>query len=117
MNVHPTTLCACLADSTRLRLLALLDSEAELCVCELVYALADIQPKISRHLALMRRDGVIVDRRDGTRIFYRLAPKLPEWGRKIIRLATSAATKQRPYRDDHRRLISMPNRPERRRAA
>lgn len=117
MNLEPTTLCACLADSTRLRVLALLDSEGELCVCELVYALADIQPKISRHLALLRRDGVILDRRDGTRIFYRLAPGLPEWGRKVIRLATSAATKQKSYRDDRRRLVSMPNRPERSRAA
>lgn len=54
-SLKPTKLFACLSDGTRLRLLALLSADDELCVCELVYALADIQPKVSHHLAMLRQ--------------------------------------------------------------
>lgn len=57
------------ADETRLRLLVLL-SERELCVCELVDILEMPQGKISRHLAVLRRAGLVTDRRCGTWIHY-----------------------------------------------
>jgi len=50
-----------LSDETRLRCLLLLQKEGELCVCELVYALDIIQPKISRHLAALRDAGIVTD--------------------------------------------------------
>ena len=60
-----------LGDPTRLRLLHLLRA-GELCVCYLVEVLADPQPKISRHLAYLRRTGLVAARRDGKWIHYRL---------------------------------------------
>jgi ArsR family transcriptional regulator len=60
-----------LADGTRLRLLNLL-GEDEVCVCFLVEALKLSQPKISRHLAYLRRAGIVLTRRDGKWMHYRL---------------------------------------------
>jgi len=66
------TLFSALADRTRLRLLNLLRS-GELCVCYFVEILEETQPKISRHLAYLRRAGVVTARRDGKWIHYSLA--------------------------------------------
>ncbi len=52
------------ADPTRLRLLNLL-LERELCVCDLCAVLDEIQPKVSRHLAYLRRAGLVTVRSDG----------------------------------------------------
>jgi ArsR family transcriptional regulator, arsenate/arsenite/antimonite-responsive transcriptional repressor len=61
-----------LADRTRLRLLNLL-SAGEVCVCYFVEVLGTNQPKISRHLAYLRRAGVVVSRREGKWMHYRIA--------------------------------------------
>ena len=66
------TLFAALADRTRLRLLNLLQC-GEICVCYFVEILGETQPKISRHLAYLRRAGIVAARRDGKWIHYRLA--------------------------------------------
>ena len=64
-----------LADPTRLRLLNLMNGR-EVCVCEFVGILKLPQPKISRHLAYMRRANIVVARRDGKWMFYSiLRPK------------------------------------------
>ena len=60
-----------LADNTRLRLIHLLGDE-ELCVCSCVEVLRTNQPKISRHLAYLRRAGLVAARRDGKWTHYRL---------------------------------------------
>src|SRR5689334_23478133 len=60
-----------LADNTRLRLIHLLGDE-ELCVCSCVEVLKTNQPKISRHLAYLRRAGLVAARRDGKWTHYRL---------------------------------------------
>jgi ArsR family transcriptional regulator len=60
-----------LADQTRLRLLNLMGDD-EVCVCFLVEALKLSQPKISRHLAYLRRAGIVASRRDGKWMHYRL---------------------------------------------
>jgi ArsR family transcriptional regulator, arsenate/arsenite/antimonite-responsive transcriptional repressor len=65
-------LFAALADRTRLRVLNLLKA-GELCVCYFVELLGESQPKISRHLAYLRRAGVVSARRDGKWIHYSLA--------------------------------------------
>src|SRR5438477_610666 len=62
-----------LADSTRLRLLNLMNGR-ELCVCYFVELLKTSQPKISRHLAYLRGAGLVAARRDGKSIHYRLVP-------------------------------------------
>lgn len=68
-----------LADDTRLKILLLITQEQELCVCELTQALSLSQPKISRHIALLKRDGLLADRREAKWVFYRLSEQLPAW--------------------------------------
>jgi ArsR family transcriptional regulator len=68
-------LFAALADPTRLRLLNLMNGR-EVCVCHFVEILKQGQPKISRHLAYLRRAGVVSARRDGRWMHYRI-----EWPR------------------------------------
>jgi len=58
------------ADSTRLRVLNLL-IEDEQCVCDLCTVLDEIQPKVSRHLAYLRRAGLVQVRSDGKWKYYR----------------------------------------------
>src|SRR5439155_11635730 len=66
-----------LADHTRLRLLNLMGDD-EVCVCFLVEALDVTQPKICRHLAYLRRAGIVTARREGKWMHYRLEkPKDP----------------------------------------
>jgi ArsR family transcriptional regulator len=66
------SLFAALADRTRLRVLNLLNA-GEVCVCYFVEILGESQPKVSRHLAYLRRAGVVNARRDGKWIHYSLA--------------------------------------------
>jgi ArsR family transcriptional regulator len=64
-----------LADRTRLRLLNLI-ADREICVCYFVDILKTSQPKISRHLAYLRRAGIVSARRQGRWMHYRLlAPR------------------------------------------
>jgi ArsR family transcriptional regulator len=60
-----------LADSTRLRILGLLLT-GEVCVCDIHETLKIPQPKASRHLAYLRRSGLVETRRDGLWIHYRM---------------------------------------------
>jgi len=66
-----------LADRTRLRLLSLMDEE-EICVCYFVEVLRMNQPKISRHLAYLRRAGVVATRREGKWMHYRIVTPADE---------------------------------------
>lgn len=75
-----------LADETRLASLLLIAHEGELCVCELESALEQTQPKISRHLAMLRKSQLLIDRRQGQWVFYRLHPALPAWASQSIEL-------------------------------
>ena len=60
-----------LADITRLRILNLL-LHGELCGCDVQHVLDISQPNISRHLTYLKNSGLVLDRRSGFRIFYRL---------------------------------------------
>ena len=73
-----------LADGTRRHMLALLHTEKELCVCELEAALDIIQPVISRNLALLRESEWVESRREGRRMYYRIA-MVPDWAQLILR--------------------------------
>ena len=67
------SLFAALSDVTRLRLLNLM-TEGEVCVCFFVEVLDQPQPTISRHLAYLRKAGLVADRREGKWIHYRITP-------------------------------------------
>ncbi|MBE0612890.1 MAG: metalloregulator ArsR/SmtB family transcription factor [Burkholderiales bacterium] len=100
-----------LADATRRRILALLIQENELCVCELSTALDEIQPKISRHLGVLKDAGVVTPRRNGTWIFYRLAEEMPQWAKALLLPLTAGAVAE--FKADRKRLIAWAGRPER----
>jgi ArsR family transcriptional regulator len=111
-HVDPEPFYKALGDRTRLRMLLLLLSEGELCVCELTHALDEIQPKISRHLAQLRESGMVLDRRQGQWIFYRLNPALPDWAREVLAATRKGLQAQAPFRGDLQALAKMPQRPE-----
>ena len=102
-----------LSDETRRRLLSLLLKQGELCVCELFYSLDMAQPKVSRHLGVMRDAGLLTVRREGTWIFYRLQPQLPLWAYKVLEAMSQGVERAVPYCDDGKRLETMSNRPAR----
>ena len=109
----PESVFNIMSDPTRLRVLMLIRSEGEICVCEITYALQESQPKISRHLALMRDAGIVEARREGTWMHYRLRLSLPGWARHIIDSSHAHLSDLAIYRQDARRLSRMKNRPER----
>jgi ArsR family transcriptional regulator len=98
------TLFDLLADGTRRRLLTLLLDEREVCVCRLVDALRQPQPKISRHLAALREAGILVSRRQRTWIMYRLDPELPGWAVRVLAMLSEGARQEPEYADDCKRL-------------
>ena len=71
------------SDRTRLRILHLL-KDGELCVCDLVAVLRVPQPKVSRHLAYLRRAGLVLARKDRLWAYYRLAPAGNAFHRKLL---------------------------------
>lgn len=100
-----------LADATRRRILALLVNQGELCVCELTSALDDTQPKISRHLGVLKDAGIVIPRREGTWMFYRLAESMPAWVAPLLATLTAGAVPE--LKADARRLKAMADRPDR----
>lgn len=88
LSIDPTDFYKNLTDEIRLRCLMLVQYEGELCVCELMDALDDIQPKISRNLALLRKSGLLSDRRQGQWVFYRINPSLPAWVKTVLNETT-----------------------------
>jgi ArsR family transcriptional regulator len=96
-----------LADPNRLRIVNVL-SEMSICVCDLQSVLGLSQPFISRHLAYLRRAGLVRDRREGPRVCYSLAPDSPaiQALRAFLRqvLPTSET-----FQADLRRLGSLEN--------
>ena len=73
-----------LADPIRRRILALLLDADELCVCDLHGALDAPQPKVSRHLAVLREADLVLARRDGVWMRYRIHPQLPAWALRVL---------------------------------
>ena len=87
MSLLPLQLFKNLADETRLGIVLLLKARGELCVCDLCTALAQSQPKISRHLAMLRESGLLLDRKQGKWVHYRLSPQMPAWAAQGIEQA------------------------------
>jgi len=100
-----------LADSTRLRCLMLMQAEGELCVCELTHALNLSQPKISRHLAHLRESGLLVARRSGTWMYYRINPDMQNWALSMLQATLDAVRHSEPFNADSEILRDMADRP------
>jgi len=73
-----------LNDPIRRRVLTMLLDAEERCVCEMHGALEASQPKVSRHLAVLREAGLVLARRDGVWMHYRIHPDLPAWAYRIL---------------------------------
>lgn len=112
MLLDPVRLFKCLGDETRLMLMLLVLREQELCVCEMTHAIEESQPKVSRHLAQLRRCGLLNDRREGQWVYYGLEPSLPAWAMMTLEAAAEGhCSRLEQLRE---RLSGMGNRPERR---
>jgi arsenate reductase len=83
-GTDPADFFKILSDTTRLRILMLIEDEQELCVSDLTEALQESQPKISRHLAQMRSLKILKIRRQAQQIFYRLSDELPDWMKLVL---------------------------------
>lgn len=101
-----------LGDPTRRTMLALLAIEGEVCVCEFVAALDDLQPSISRHLSMLREGGWIASRREGTWMHYRLVP-VPRWARTMLDALVEGGVPAATLRNARRRLAAFGGRPKR----
>lgn len=106
-----------LSDPLRLRAVALMAKQGELCVCELTHALQVSQPKMSKHLALLREAGLVRDRRDAQWVLYSVPADLPAWVSDVVAATLRGIESDGPHRDDQRRLKGMKQRPARERAA
>ncbi len=97
---------AALADKTRLRLLNLI-GDTEVCVCYFVEVLGAPQPKISRHLAYLRRAGIVSGRREGTWVHYRIVrPEDPDAAR-ILDEVMAWLAKDPAMQLDHKQLSKV----------
>ena len=76
----------CLSDPTRLDILKIILKRQNVCVCEITEILQLSQPKISRHLALLRNLSILLDERKGQWVYYRLNPDLPEWVNAVLNI-------------------------------
>jgi ArsR family transcriptional regulator len=92
-----------LADPTRLRLINLIGAD-EVCVCFFVEVLKINQPKISRHLAYLRRAGVVSARRDGKWMHYRLVEPPNPHAANIFREVRAALAEDPAMKSDRARL-------------
>ncbi|WP_394203758.1 metalloregulator ArsR/SmtB family transcription factor [Shewanella waksmanii] len=107
----PITVYKALADETRLKALLMIKAEQALCVCELMTALGEVQPKVSRHLAQLKKANLLVDRRQGQWVFYYLNPAMPTWVAKVLDQTYTA--NQALINDPLARLSAMGDRPQR----
>lgn len=82
--MSPLLFFKCLADDTRLKSLLLIVEHQELCVCDLQQALQLSQPKVSRHLAELKKCDLLMDERRGRWVYYRLHSQLPSWASDVL---------------------------------
>ena len=100
-----------LSHPMRLRALILIKQVGELCVCELTHSLDLAQPVISRHLAQLKEAGILLSRRQGLWIYYRINSDIPQWVNQLIEITTNGIALTSPYPDDLKALNAMSDRP------
>lgn len=90
-----------LADEARLKILWLLFSHPELCVCDVMAVVGISQSKASRHLATLRHAGLVTDRKDGLWSYYSVCPVSDEFAREHMDLLRASLAR----RPDAARLV------------
>ena len=95
-----------LADRTRLRLLNLM-ADDEICVCFFVAVLGTNQPKISRHLAYLRKAGVVTARREGKWMHYRIVEPADSHAARVFREVRAWLAGDQEMQRDRARLIKV----------
>lgn len=105
-NQQMELLFKALADRTRLRLLNLMGTD-EVCVCFFVEVLRTNQPKISRHLAYLRRAGVVAARREGKWMHYRIVEPADARVARVFREVRVWLAEDREMRSDRSRLAQV----------
>lgn len=100
------TLFKALADETRLRILGLL-AAGEVCVCDIHGALGVPQPTASRHLAYLRRSGLVAARREGQWMHYSITMPVDPALESVLRSTLEALGTARPIGSDRRRLSAL----------
>jgi len=95
-----------LADRTRLRLLNLMRAD-EVCVCFFVEILKTNQPKLSRHLAYMRRAGIVGARREGPWMHYRIVEPSDTDAAQVLKDVLSWLANDREMQRDRDRLVKV----------
>jgi ArsR family transcriptional regulator, arsenate/arsenite/antimonite-responsive transcriptional repressor len=100
-----------LADSTRLRIINLI-ADQEVCVCYFVEILKTNQPKISRHLAYLRRAGIVAARREGIWMHYRIAAPKDENAAKVLMEVRQWLASDAVMQQDRNRLARICCAPE-----
>lgn len=95
-----------LADGTRLRILALLQA-GEICVCDIHESLGLPQPTVSRHLAYLRKFGLVQGRKEGLWVHYRLAPLPDPVAQTVVDAVNHALGHLDAGEKDRRRLLKM----------
>jgi ArsR family transcriptional regulator len=88
-GLQPSQVFRAFADPTRLRILSLLVEHKDLCVCDLCAALGEVQPKVSRHLGILRRAGLVEVHREGKWKFYSVAEPPTSLQRTLLRCVRS----------------------------
>jgi ArsR family transcriptional regulator len=97
---------AALADRTRLRLINLM-AVGEICVCFFVEVLGTNQPKVSRHLAYLRRAGLVEARRDGKWMHYRLEEPREERAAAVFREVLAWLAEEPEMKRDRQSLTKV----------
>ena len=92
------------ADPVRLRLLNLLSEDAEICVCHLHEALELPQPTVSRHLAYLRKTGLVNGRKEGLWVHYRLVKARSKLHANLLNAVEESLGELETFRQDRRRL-------------
>jgi ArsR family transcriptional regulator len=95
-----------LSDRNRLRLINLM-GEDEVCVCFFVEILKMPQPRVSRHLAYLRRAGIVATRRDGKWMHYRIVPPSDEHAARILQEVREYLATDREMQQDRARLVKV----------
>jgi len=95
-----------MADRTRLRLISLMD-DSEVCVCFFVAILKTSQPKISRHLAYLRRAQIVVARREGKWMHYRLTAPPNDHAARIFREVRASLAEHPELQRDREKLLQI----------
>jgi ArsR family transcriptional regulator len=94
------------ADETRLRVLHLLTKRKELCVCDIIAVLGAPQSKVSRHLAYLKRVGLVTDRKEGQWRHYSLAKPTSAFHGRLIGCVGSCLDEAPALRHDAAKLES-----------